>query len=208
MNADETFLLEEILQTFSDLKRNVVDIDGLPFALNEHVWVKRVHTYDEFILVRVESELAGLSDLHSPILLDPRTVIRKSPHAIFKAPNLVPTGRLVWIKSAAEGGNDFTYVCGRLIIRTGKLWFQPLDFNKVFDEARWVSKMESISTSPVHLSQVENGLHWTVDAVRGEVMVVSTTSDGPIEFLGSFDDFLISRFAKQLPECAAVVAYF
>jgi hypothetical protein len=124
------------------------------------------------------------------------------------APDLVSPGRLVWVKTAAEGGDNFTYVAGRLTIRTGKLWFQPFDFNKVFDEARWVSKFDVVSTSPVNLSQIENGFHWTVDVVREKVIVVSMTLDGPIEFLGSFDDFLTSRFAKQLSECGAVVAYF
>lgn len=228
MNSDETrlgvVLSDKSWKTvLSDLKRNVVDIDGFPFTLKEHVWVQRVHTYDEFIVVGVESNLVGLSDLHSPILLDPRTVMRTSPHATFHTPGLVPPGRMVWVKSFANRSaifeldksfanrldvNEFSYVCGRMTIRTGKFWFQPLDFQKAFDEARWVSKFDTISVSPVQLSQIEDGLHWTVDVVREIVMVVSTTSDGPIEFFGSFDDFLLSPFTKRLSECAAVVAFY
>jgi hypothetical protein len=207
MNPDDT-LLRDLISNLSCLKTTMIDADGLPFCMHEHVWVKRGHVFVEFILVSVVDRLVGLSDLHSAIWLNPTDVIRKSPYARFKAPDLIPPNRLVWVKSAAEGGNDFTYVAGRLSIRTGKLWFQPMDFQKVFDEARWVSRHDTISTSPVNLSQLEHGLRWTVDVVREKVTVVSTIGDGPIEFLGSFDDFLVSKLAKKLSECAAVVAYF
>ena len=220
MNLQQDHLL---LQNLLDLRKQVVDIDGSPFRMYEHVWVKRTPsttTYDEYIVVQTESTLVGLNDLHSPICLDPRTVLRTSPHATFKAPRDIQTGRLVWMKSASV---PFAYVCGRLLVRLDRLWFQPLDFNKIFDEGRWVSKHDRASTgfactaipsdcrastSPVYLSQIENGLHWTLDVKREVVTVVSTVGDGPIEFLGAFDDFLVSPLAKKLLECAAVVAYY